>query len=251
MKEERAADSVVEHVDADAVCERCGTVNAEDTFLCRSCGNNLRDQRARRIASEQAAEAALPRERRRWLSKLLALLGILVVLWVALNVGDIESYLIAAQRPDSAQAYWTGPESPRYEEMVRILGTYRQPTSADIAAAKGSSPEADNYGGRYVLLPMQERFGGSTVIGEAYVEQQDLKLFFVAKLYRDSTEIRGTAQVEDEGRVAARNPAGIKIGRDYHTGDGVALRREDGGLDCYGRTDFGGAQFAAIAYRLP
>ena len=39
-----------ERLDADAVCGSCGTVNPEDTLLCKSCGNNLRDQRQTRIA---------------------------------------------------------------------------------------------------------------------------------------------------------------------------------------------------------
>ena len=39
----------VEHLDADAVCEACDTVNPEGTLLCKTCGNNLRDQRARRM----------------------------------------------------------------------------------------------------------------------------------------------------------------------------------------------------------
>ncbi|MCX5757207.1 MAG: hypothetical protein NTU83_01615, partial [Candidatus Hydrogenedentes bacterium] len=47
----------IERIDADAVCEKCGTVNPEETLLCKTCGNNLRDQRLHRVQSEPSEEA--------------------------------------------------------------------------------------------------------------------------------------------------------------------------------------------------
>ena len=43
-------------IDADTVCEKCATVNPEETLLCKSCGNNLRDQRIERMARGGAIE---------------------------------------------------------------------------------------------------------------------------------------------------------------------------------------------------
>ena len=32
------ADIPIQRLEADAVCEQCGTVNPEDTLLCKKCG---------------------------------------------------------------------------------------------------------------------------------------------------------------------------------------------------------------------
>ena len=46
-----------EGIEADAVCAQCGSANPEGTLICKTCGNNLRDQRLMRIAADQILDA--------------------------------------------------------------------------------------------------------------------------------------------------------------------------------------------------
>jgi hypothetical protein len=76
-----------EYIDADAVCEQCSTVNPAGTLLCKTCGNNLRDQRMRRLAADEGMEAVHASDRPiRMLTGLLVVLGLLAILWAAINV---------------------------------------------------------------------------------------------------------------------------------------------------------------------
>ena len=87
----------VERIDADAVCIKCGTVNPEDTFLCKVCGNNLREQRARRVSGATEVDIdAFEDSRSQWLRRALLAMAILYVVWVAINVSNnnIEEWLL-------------------------------------------------------------------------------------------------------------------------------------------------------------
>jgi len=46
-----------EGIEADAVCAQCGSANPEGTLICKTCGNNLRDQRMLRITADQLLDA--------------------------------------------------------------------------------------------------------------------------------------------------------------------------------------------------
>ena len=84
-----------EQIDADAVCQQCDRINDEGTLICKACGNNLRDQRNLRIA--QGAGPELMKEggsKFRLFTGLLVTLGILLAVYMVLNIGNIEQALV-------------------------------------------------------------------------------------------------------------------------------------------------------------
>ena len=120
-----------EQIDADAVCEQCGLVNDEGTLLCKVCGQNLRDQRARRLANAQGTEAFEDRiSRVRLLTGLLVTLGLLSIVLVVLNIENIEASLVQRLSSDTSSdtgGLWTGQSSAIYAALQRELEEY--PTS--------------------------------------------------------------------------------------------------------------------------
>ena len=113
-----------EQLDADAVCEQCGSVNPEETFICKVCGNNLRDQRARRIAGEQGVPpgvAETPINRVRLFTGLLTALGIITILAAVIFIQDIETWLASAQATEDFSdmaSLWQGQSSQIFDELL-------------------------------------------------------------------------------------------------------------------------------------
>lgn len=216
--------------EADAVCERCGTVNDDGSLMCKACGQNLREQRMRRLAGARPAE--LPQERisrGRLAAGVLSAVGLLIVVIAALNISNIEAGLVSVMSEDpivvtETGGLWSGPLAETFERLLSSLQDY--PTSnADIQAALQDPVSERSYNGRYVLLepgPLQ----ASRVIGDAALERRGNRVYFVALLRRPVMEIRGYAifeEVQDEGsgefveRPVVRNTAS------YMSADGGEL----------------------------
>lgn len=237
------------HVDADAVCERCGTVNPEDTFLCKTCGNNLRDQRRNRVAAGGVAELDMPEERGVWLTRGLALAGILVVVWVALNVNTIAGWLVELGRPPAAAAYWRGPESEIYEQLASQIGG-RRAGPADVEAAQAALSPNGPLDGLYVLVPEGSQALLPRALGLAAARRDANVLYFVAQL-NNGAEVRGFAQIDINDRLRAPNSVGVRTGDDFFDAVGVA-QRQGGAFTCLGGLlDAGGEQYTIVAYPLP
>lgn len=241
-----------ERIDADAVCLECNAVNPEGTLICKSCGNNLRDQRARRLTSDEGMAApGFGPEEGSWLGKGLVVLGILVILWTALNLGKIDDVLITIQATDYAnvETYWTGSESRVFDSLQEELA--RNPvTESESRAAIEQPVDHNTYEGRYVLVrntPGRVRL----VLGEANVRQEGDRLLFVAVLSRGTVELRGELRFEGETRLAARDSAGVKTQDSYYGAEGFAQKLEEGGFECFGYSDFDGESYSALAYRVP
>ncbi len=222
--------------DADAVCEQCGSVNEEGTLLCKVCGQNLRDQRARRLSAAQGPEMFEERVSRiRLLTGLLSILGLLLILFTVLNISNIETRLatwLSADAGSKEGGLWSGPNSQIYDELQGALEEY--PTSRTrMAEALKDQLDDRSYNGRYVLMP-PGRLDVNRVIGEANLSRRGDQVHFVVNLRGRSIYIRGYATLEqagegDELRAIARNTVGIIVDDIQYTGFGFANRIPSGG----------------------
>ncbi|MBI4556372.1 MAG: hypothetical protein HY706_02200 [Candidatus Hydrogenedentes bacterium] len=251
-------------LDADAVCQVCETVNPEGTLLCKTCGNNLRDQRARRIASGAfAAESEATPSRSRFLRAALTVFGLLLIVWTGLNVGNIENLLIASQLDNNvrADAFWSGTHRALYDGLLRQLEA-NPITPEEIVQAQTSRAPLEKYEGRFVLKPSAD--SRAPMIGQAIARQEEDTIYFVAKLERGDVEIRGaipasssenllTAPAPSEGSPAPA--ACVRIGEEYLIGYGFAQNNGDGSLKCYAQQRAGeevkSSPHIAIAYHIP
>lgn len=240
-------------VDADAVCAICGEVNPEGTLLCKQCGNNLRDQRAQRVAQGTSVEDMMSEGGSRWLRGALTVLGILVVLWTTLNVGRIEDWLVSAQSVTGAERFWSGSDSAAYEALATEM--QRFPLSEDEKASAIESPvPGQGLDGHYVLVRKDAKtatipLGGSPYLGEAMVRTDQDDIMFVATLYRTDVEIRGFARFEREKMPVVRETAGIRIGRQFLIGSGIGQVPEQGRLECFGQSETDSGGYEIVAYR--
>lgn len=242
----------IEHIDADAVCAQCGTVNPEDTLLCKSCGNNLRDQRLLRVAEgrgfDEAPEA--PQLSRRVLGGL-TIVGLLIVVWIGAKAreGALEDWLVDRLMGSAATArtYWGGSNSAVYDELLRQLELNPiTPTERDRAMQSPAS--AQGFDGRYFIRLGNEP--DDRVIGQANVRQEGSTLYFVAKLAR-RVEIRGAAQLREDGRPIVESAA-VRIGDELTTAYGFAQKNDDGSFMCYGQSEIAeNRTHSAVAYRVP
>lgn len=248
--DKRSTQSSVPRMDADAVCERCGTVNPEDTLICKQCGNNLRDQRLHRIAAEGGGE--LMGERippKRLLKGLLTILGLLSLIYVAVYRDAIVERLTKQNRitMDNPRSFWIGEGSTVYAQLAQQLAA--QPvTKQDMeAAARAGSLSQEGVAGRYfITLGAGAR---EPMVGSAIVSQQDDKVFFVARLAQD-LEIRGSATVMPGGRLIAEF-AGVQTLRQHFAALGYATPVEPGTYTCYGKFVDSQDYYEAQAHRIP
>ena len=242
-------------MDADAVCEQCGNVNPEGTVICKTCGNNLRDQRARRIAGTGAVpQVAEPRFNRvRLLTGLLPIFGILLVLLVVLNMPTIESWLVSAQAADTDVAsgdLWTGATGAIFDDLALQLNQVPS-TRAALEEAVNNPIDDVSYNGRYALVSLQT----NRIIGEAIASRRADKVYFTAKLLGQPTEIRGIALLEElEGgavrATAMETPVTIQMDGQTFSGRGFATKNTDGGHAIAGQYGASDATVGALAYRV-
>ncbi len=195
-------------VDADAVCVQCGSVNPEGTVLCKECGNNLREQRQRRIRGEQSP-AEEGRGGLRLFTGLLTGLGILIVVAATLNISSIEEWLVSVQESDlevaGGEDVWGGEIGPMLDGMRVELTDSPSPRDKRLAAIDHIVAE-DLFHGRYVLF-RKGALNGIDVLGEANLQRRDDKIYFVALLDGD-VEVRGVAEMAraEEGDAAEPMP---------------------------------------------
>jgi len=248
-----------DQIDADAVCEQCATVNEEGTLLCKVCGQNLRDQRARRLTAAQGPEMFEERVSRiRLLTGLLSILGLLLVVFTALNISNIEARLVTWLSADAGSeegGLWSGPNSQIYDELQNALEEY--PTLPTRMAEALENPLDDrSYNGRYVLM-RPGRLDVNRVIGEANLSRRGDQVYFVVNLRDQPIDIRGYATLEqagegDELRAIARNTVGIIVDGVQYSGFGFANRIPAGGHRIVAASDYQSddTNHEILAYRV-
>ncbi len=253
------ADSV-DRLDADAVCEQCDTVNPPGTLFCRTCGENLRDQRMRRLARPETTAVAESTEKpRRVLTGLLTLFGLLLIIWVSMKVydGTVENWLtqqltetaVAQTHQMSPEEFWNGPNAALFDSLAKRL--QENPVSLDEVRSGGQGA-AGGLDGRYFITTGMGRFSRGTdsapIVGYAYVEVKDEEIFLVAD-FSNRIQVRAKAKLS-EGMIVTTNAA-LRYGSNYIPAMGYARVREDGNVECQGQTATTTTMYVGIAHRVP
>ncbi len=262
-----------ETIEADAVCNQCGTVNPEGTLICKKCGNNLRDQRQMRMAADHAlsgGEAVSVAVTQSHLRGALTLLGLLLVLWMALNMGRISSMWTSVPTENTSgvrahpYTFWQGADTAKYEALeARLDAAY--PTENSAEGARLNFSGVARMDGVFALF---ERPGtGLRFVGGAVVQMGNGKYHFVARLL-DGTTLRGEAldvvPGAASGGPAQTQPApgsvvpvsadwtqvGIRHKDQYYAGTGFAIPAEDGGVSIRAAADFIERNFQGLAYPM-
>ena len=250
--EEPHANLDFEHVDADAVCEQCGTVNPEGTLICKTCGNNLRDQRNRRITGENVQLMGDGIGGFRIFTGLLTVLGIVLVILVASNVQNVEFWLtgIQAQGQGGAQAQlWTGRDAAIYRQMQEELDQYPS-TDRQREVAVANPLDEDAYNGRYALA-QRSVAGTLNIVGEASLSRRGTKVFFVANINGSDASIRGYAEFQgDNQRLVSKQTSGVRTNGKEYIGFGFSEKLAGGGHLCLAQTSLNRSPVEVRAYRI-
>lgn len=245
-------DEEFEHIDADAVCEACSNVNPPGTLLCKVCGNNLRDQRTRRLQAGGPVEVAAPRfQIARVLWSILTVVGLFAILWTALNVPTIEQWLttgFAAAEENTVdinpESYWTGPDAPVFENLGAMLDS--NPLTIQQASLTAPGAPKGSFDGLYILK--RSTRPEAIVLGSAAIVTEGDNVHFLARL-SGGTEVRGTGQKTSE-HIARAITVGIRYpDGTYDDGYGFAEVQPTGELVCTGL--YGAQEWSADAIAIP
>lgn len=234
-----------ETLDADAVCAQCNTVNSEGTLLCKVCGNNLRDQRAIRLAADQALDLEYTgRRRRAWVSGAMFVLAIFLIISTLLNQEMIVSWLIGVGSSSApvASVLWSGPYRDVFDPMVQALEA-RAVTEESARSAMETPADLGTLDGIYGL------FQGDTYVGAALARLDGSDLYFVA-LLENGGEARGRGVAEGNHYTATAEHSAIQERRGIVPVRGVAMPQGGGVVDCIG-DDNVRIPVSLTAYRMP
>jgi len=245
-------------IDADAVCAKCATVNPEETLFCKSCGNNLRDQRLQRIAKGGNIDLGdTGASKFRILTGVLITIGFVLIGCVLLFFPSIESWLVDIQTiqagVDDADL-WGASGANIYDEMRDDLESF--PTSTGQMQLALNNPVLDqSYNGRYAIAAADEE-GGLSIIGEASLRLRGETVYFVFRHNSlKALEIRGYATLQGEGEeryAAVMSTAGYRYGNDQQLIIGWAEPATDGSHVCSGQVDIEDSLLTEVyAYRIP
>ncbi|MCC6154760.1 MAG: hypothetical protein IT367_13420 [Candidatus Hydrogenedentes bacterium] len=230
---------VVEHLDADAVCELCGNVNPEGTLLCKQCGNNLRDQRSRRMHATGGPTSTVESSFSvsRIVRGVVIVFGICAVLWVALNVSTIETWLMSGVQSAEAKSanavapeeFWSGADAARYEALSAALREHVMTAEEAGLTAPGSPLALPD--GRYVLKRSTDPAASPS--GSAIVKSEGEKVYFVAQLF-GGTEVRGEGLISSDTILQAPYIGILDPDGTFSEAYGLAQIKPSGELECEG-----------------
>lgn len=231
----------IDKLDADAVCAQCNTVNAEGTLLCKVCGNNLRDQRNRRMQADQAMDLEHTGQRRRaWLSGVFFVLALVLIASTLMNQELIVDWLIEEEAP-STDLLWTGQYDDYFQPMFEEIEAAGLTAESAAAVIEQVAP-ADTLEGIYAL------FDGETFLGTASFRLEGEEAYFAAMLDGDR-EVRGVARVEGGNYIALPDFSGMDYRGRVTPISGVAIPQDNGAVECMG--DDGQVRSSFMAYRVP
>ena len=232
-----------EKLDADAVCIQCGTVNVEGTLLCKVCGNNLRDQRARRMNTDQALELDHTGPRNRaWASAVLFILAVGLVFSTIYNKEMIVEWMMDVGVSDEKgpSSLWRGDYSGRIDDLLVELRA-NLPTEEVAFIAQENVVGAPTIDGIYVLFFEGEFVGSANV----FFDGEEL---LVAALLESGEEIRGRATSQGNYYIMVPEKGGMETRNRIISIQGVASPQSPGIVECVG--DEGRTRYSCMAYQL-
>lgn len=234
-----------ESLDADAVCAQCNTVNAEGTLLCKSCGNNLRDQRTLRLAADQEMDLERTGRHRNWMSGLLFVMAIGLIIATLVNQDRIVQWLISPPGTSGAAlaGLWQGENNDIFNPLLdELMAANVDEEAARLALESTASSGA--LGGVYALFANDEFAGSANVV----VQEDDL--YFVA-LLESGEEVRGRAVPQGNYYAAQPEFAGYRNRRGIGGGQGVAMPQGNGYVECIVDIDRSDGPVSFIAIQMP
>ena len=258
MKNDPFAQEYKESIDADAVCGACGRINPEGTLICKGCGNNLRDQRLLRLSADQKLTGEEETAKRHSLLKSgLTVLGILLVIWVAINAGRIMGMVAPGSVTDSTgearnsppvrpAAFWEADKAS-FEKMAEDLKGHF-PTENDAETARLNPPSTAAPNGYFALFEKvgtTERF-----VGAAFAAPENERVRFVAA-FNNGAEARGLATLAESSVVTVDwHMSGVQREGKYFAGAGSAVPQPDGAYQIIARSEAAPEVFQAVAYPI-
>ncbi len=221
--------------EVDALCAECGTVNPDGVPKCVGCGNDLRQQHARRLTEEDTAELTQKREQRTQIVLgVLSFAGIVAVLLVAWNVTRIADWLTGVGGiGNPAAEFWRGEDAERFDALSRSARGLNFSSSA-IAEIVRDNTAIDDLNGDYIITPPDA--ARDALLGTATVEQVDEALYFAAWILGE-VELRGIARVDGERERLVISEGGARLGREYRQVFGFATPAEGNTFICSGQVE--------------
>ncbi|HOK09537.1 MAG TPA: hypothetical protein PLT82_04645 [Candidatus Hydrogenedens sp.] len=238
-------------IDADAVCVQCGTVNPEGTLICKTCGNNLRDQKRLRMQAEEQLLVGdeLPSPRNIVLG-IIAILGTIVIIFAGLNADQIMMWLVSSSEFSfSSESPWSGNLGKQLNTMAENLKS-QVVASNQIYEAIQKPLNIETMEGTFVIA-VRDVDDNYAPVGKALVRsQQDDAYLFVA-LLDNGAQVRGVAQKQEQRLVAYWDRASCEWGGNRGAVSGIVSKREDGHFEGYGGSELTSENFGFYAFRLP
>lgn len=232
-----------EKLDADAVCIQCGTVNAEGTLLCKVCGNNLRDQRSRRMTTDQALETGeTGLNIRNWLSPVMFLLAVTLILFTLFNQDAIVNWMVGVQSSEfeGPELLWLGNDSGELDELVDELRD-NMPTEEQALAARDDPAVSDGLSGIYAL------FADGVYVGAANARFDDDGFYFSA-LLESGEQVRGRAISQGTHYIMVPDDGGVRSRNQMRPVRGVASPKGNGVIECVGDDSLD--NYSCMAYAI-
>lgn len=236
-------------IDADAVCVQCGTVNPEGTLICRTCGNNLRDQRRLRLQAEEQLRAGgeeLPSPRKIVLG-IIAVIGTVLIVIAGINADSIMLWLVSSSEY-STENPWSGELGQQLSIMVDDLKS-QVLASNQIYSVIQNPIKANEPEGLFVIA-IRDVEENLVPIGKAMVKSRGDNYLFTA-LLDNGAQVRGVAQKQEQRLVAYWDKASCEWNGQRGSASGIVSQRDDGRYEGYGGTDLTNENFGFYAFKLP
>lgn len=238
-------------IQTDAICAVCGNVNPEGTMQCVSCGNNLAEQHRQRLAQggHQVFEDSVVTVRM-MMSGAITVLGLLLVLFVALNLGRIENLMVEAQTTSGPVRLWNGKEAALYIDLFSQLAA-SLPSEEEVNAVLETPLPVTDIAGRYVLVTGTE---APIRAGSAVLRRDGDMVYFVARVNQGG-EVRGKfmmpAGAPSKNITVRWEDTGLQYQGAIYGCAGAAILHEDGAIECFGQTELDTNDYLFTAYKLP
>lgn len=239
-----------QRLDADAVCAQCGTVNPEGTLICKTCGNNLRDQRRLRLQAEEqlVIGGELPSSRNIVLG-VITVLGAVAIIFAGFNADRIMLWLVSsAEYSSSGVNLWSG-------EMGRVMSAMEQDLASHMVTASQiysvfQQPIVSESVAGYYVVAVRSTGQDYRAVGRAVVKPQDDNILFVAVL-DNGAQVRGIARQQESRYIAYWENASCQWNGQIGAVSGIVTRREDGRFEGYGGTELTPMNYEFFAFKLP